>query len=738
VCADGACQPASCRPDRLEDDDSPGRAGRLEPRRYPDLLQCGEETDDWFSVSVPAGRGLLGVLRTKDAGVAAPDLALYAPGPDGEPALEMAAAGAAEARWVARPPREARASAWLRVVGLAAASIPYELDVRQPADGPCVDDRLDRVPGDDRWHPLPEPGTPLVLCPGNHDTYAIDVPEGAVIVAEVQQSGGGGELRARLLDPAGEPAAELQPVEGGVGAEVDAAQAGRWSLVVAGDPPAGGIPYGLAVRTVVGEVRRLCGDVDLLEPGASVGELDGEPGELSTSCAQEPGPVAVRRIELAEPHSLRLEVTGATAALRRDCTRADSELACAPDGTELAIPALPAGTWWVVLTGPAAGGPYWLSLSLGDPAPPPDNDGCAASTPVEPGKRVDGSTWTAADDATGDVCPEARPGAGDVFFVLDLEEEALLHADLDADFAAVAYVIDGCDGPVVACLPGPAWLDPGSYHVVVDGQRPGDQGSFRLALRTEPPPPPAANATCEGAFLVRPGEEVLGDTRRGGRTRAPATCGPAGQSGSELAFRLPDLPVAVVEVAAEFDAVLYTAAGCGAEEPELLCRAAGRQARLRVEAPASVLFVDGVTADDAGLFTLTVAEPVAADLACGGEPSELPVEVGGSTAGAAADLDPGAGCAGPFPLPGPDLVFPVTVAAGAELEAVLSPAAWDGALYVLGDCADPAGTCQAGIDEALAGGPETLRWVADEDGVDWVVVDAFGEGGDFRLVVRGQ
>ncbi len=735
VCEEGACRPGSCRPDRYEDDDSPGRAGRLAARRYSDLLQCGDETDDWFFTEVPAGRGLLVVLRTKVAGVPAPDLALYGPGRGGEPLLEMAGAGAAGARWVARPPRDAPSRAWLRVVGLAAASVPYELDVRHPADGPCVDDVLDRRPGDAAAAPPPEPGTPLVLCPNTRDTYELDVPEGAVIVARVEQTGGGGELRARLLDPNGEPVAELQPVDGGFSAEVQTELAGRWSLVVAGDAPPAGIPYVLTVRTVVGEVRRLCEDADALEPGVVVGELDGEPSELSASCGPEPGPVAVRRFELEAPRSVRLEVSGATAALRRDCTRAESELHCAPAGTTIAIPALPAGTWWVVVQGPADGGPYWLTLALGEPPPPPDNDACEAATPVEPGKIVSGSTWTAADDATGDVCPEAAPGAGDVFFRLDLEEEALLHADLDADFPALAYVTDGCAGPVLACLPGPALLEAGSYRVVVDGRGPDDQGNFLLALRAEPPPPPAANATCEGAFLVRPGESVRGDTRRGGETRAPSTCGPVGQSGPELAFRLPELPILVVELDAEFDAVLHAASGCGPELPEVLCRAAGRHTHVRLEIPGPVLFVDGATPADAGLFTLTVAEPAAADPACGGEPAVLPLEVGGSTAGAAADLDPGPGCAGPFPLPGPDLVYPVTVAAGDELEAVLRPAGWDGALYVLGSCEDPAATCLAGVDQALAGGDETVQWQAAEDGVAWVVVDAFAGGGDFRLAV---
>jgi len=736
ACVEGECRPADCAADRFEDDDSPGRAARLAARWFPDLLQCGDETDDWFSTEIPAGHGVLAILRADPSDEL--DLAAYAPGPGGEPVLEMAGAGMPGTRWVARSPREAASVALLRVVGLSAATLPYSLDLRHVEAGPCVDDDADRRPGDETTQPLPDSADALVLCPGDRDEYEVDLEAESIVIVELTPVDGHGELRGRILGPDGELTADLVAEGDGLRAEVPVDADGRWSVVVAGDAPPAGVRYRLQVRTVIGEVRRLCDDAQPLEPGARVNDLAGPASELTASCSESPGPAHVWQLQLDAPRSVRLEVAGATVALRRSCAAPESELAC--DAALIQLPAAGPGLLSVVVVGPPEGGPYWLTLSLGEPAPPPENDACEAATPLEPGKVVHGSTWTALDDATAAECPETQQGAPDVFYRLELAEETLLETELLADFAARSYLLEECGGAPVACLPGPTLLTSGSWWIAVDGRSPGEQGAFRLTTRTEPPPPPPANAACEGAFVVRPGETVRADTRRGGVARVPATCGPAGQSGRELAFRLPQVPVAIAALDAEFDALLYVVDGCGEARPEVLCRAAGRSAVVRIERPGpeAVLFVDGASPEEAGDFSLRVTEPAGDEQPCGDDPLQLPVELGGSTGGASPDLDPGAGCAGPFPLPGPEVTFPLSVGAGEEIEAVLRPAGWDGALYLLDACGDGEPACLAGSDSGLAGEEERLAWTAADAGVVWLVVDAFAGSGDFRLSVHAR
>jgi len=287
------------------------------------------------------------------------------------------------------------------------------------------------------------------------------------------------------------------------------------------------------------------------------------------------------------------------------------------------------------------------------------------------------------------------------------------------------------------CLNEPAILGAGSWVLMIDGVGPEDRGDYVLVVRTAPPAPPPANAQCEGAIPMAEGDDLRADTHRGGDERDAAGCG-AGPSGRELAFSLPDLPVALLTVEAEFDALVYGVRGCGADPEEVFCRAAGRHATLRIEDPPEdlVVFVDGASPADGGAFRIAAKSPPAVeDDTCDGAARAMPLQVGGSTAGAGRDLDPGPGCAGAFPLAGPDVAYALFAAAGDTLNAELRPAGWDGALYILDGCEGEGIGCAAGTDEGLLDEPERLTWTAERDGTILLVIDAFGAGGDYRLDV---
>lgn len=746
ACVDGGCRPAGCDGDRFEDDDSPGRAALLTARRYPALLLCGDETDDWFRVEVPASRGLRAVARPQTPGSEL-DLALYEVG-GGGPVLGLAASGGPAAPWVVRAPTSEAAPVYLRVVGLTAATVTYELTIELPEGGPCVNDEADRAPGNDGLRDLPPRGSRLVLCPDDVDDYAFDAAQGAAIRVTLSRTGDRGELEAELRGPDGAVAGQGGPTPGGWRTEAETDQPGAWTVSVKGTTPPAGLSYTLDVRVLEGAERRLCEDAVELAEGMVAGELGGDPVGPGLSCASDPGPASAWRLVLDAPRRVLLAPTGGDVALRWDCALAETELACAKTGDVLDVGALPAGEYGVVLQGPAEGGPFELDLRTEEPAPPPAHDLCAGAAELTADIAFGGDTWSATDTAVALACG-AQPGGADVFHRLELAEEALVSVTLVGGGGGGGGGVhvearSGCEagGPALpVCLAGPslgagpAVLEAGSWILVIDGVDEQARGDYQLTVHTEAAPPPPANSQCDQAELLLPGQAVVGDTRRGGDLRDPATCGLA-PTGRELAYRLPDLPVARLTVEAAFDAVIYGRQGCGDNADEPLCRAAGRQATLRIEHPGEelVLFVDGAAPGQGGEFKLTLeAPPAGDDDVCEGPARAMPLQVGGSTAGAGRDKDPGPGCAGAFPLPGPDLGYALFLAAGDTLHAQLAPVGWDGALYLIDACADADGACLAGADAALSGGLESLTWAAPADQRVLLVVDSFGGGGDFRL-----
>lgn len=70
----------------------------------------------------------------------------------------------------------------------------------------------------------------------------------------------------------------------------------------------------------------------------------------------------------------------------------------------------------------------------------------------------------------------------------------------------------------------------------------------------------------------------------------------------------------------------------------------------------------------------------------------------------------GPGCVG-FGLSGPDRVYPVQLAPGQRLRAVLSGASFDATLLLSTSCpSGTSGSCLAGVDTGSSGQPETLSW----------------------------
>jgi hypothetical protein len=155
-----------------------------------------------------------------------------------------------------------------------------------------------------------------------------------------------------------------------------------------------------------------------------------------------------------------------------------------------------------------------------------------------------------------------------------------------------------------------------------------------------------------------------------------------------------------------------------------------------------IVVVEGWYADDMGAYTLDVTceappEPPVNDTCDGAIVIERCTSgvIEGDMTGGNDDYSPGVypeSCTG-FSAAGNDVVYVMDLLAGDEVFLSFSYVDYfDESLYIVTDCADPAGTCVIGED---SGHPEEISWTCTADGTYYVICDAWssGTGGAFTL-----
>lgn len=102
------------------------------------------------------------------------------------------------------------------------------------------------------------------------------------------------------------------------------------------------------------------------------------------------------------------------------------------------------------------------------------------------------------------------------------------------------------------------------------------------------------------------------------------------------------------------------------------------------------------------------------------------------------DATPAGSCTNGFSAFGPDAFYRFELTDGQTITATVTPQGWDAMLYVLRDC-EPM-FCDAGVDSAGTGAPETTTYVAVTGGTYYVVVDSpsLANKGAFTLEVDVQ
>ncbi len=94
-------------------------------------------------------------------------------------------------------------------------------------------------------------------------------------------------------------------------------------------------------------------------------------------------------------------------------------------------------------------------------------------------------------------------------------------------------------------------------------------------------------------------------------------------------------------------------------------------------------------------------------------------------------------CTG-FVTPGRDVVYKFNAVPGDSIWVDLTTPGWDGALYLITDCAHEDTTCYNGEDDAGVGGTEFLREGIVEAGTYYLVVDTFEPNGGGPFTLQGQ
>jgi len=253
--------------------------------------------------------------------------------------------------------------------------------------------------------------------------------------------------------------------------------------------------------------------------------------DLSGSCGGQGAPDVVQRIDVRARSRVRVTFTGAehsgVAYLQRTCGDASTELGCvafAPAGNAAGAPSprpgpmpmpmptpspgvavvsptldvtVDPGTYYLVVDGARAGqfGAVQVNVQLEDIAAL--DRMCRQAPVLRAGTPVSGST-AASTDRFQASCADGAQSA-DELYRITLTRRSLVKLSLSSDYDAVLHLRRDCTQQTteLACNDDStdnrhsyveATLDRGTYYVVVDGFRTGNQGTFRLDYQVQNAP----------------------------------------------------------------------------------------------------------------------------------------------------------------------------------------------------------------------------------------------------------
>ena len=216
----------------------------------------------------------------------------------------------------------------------------------------------------------------------------------------------------------------------------------------------------------------------------------------------------------------------------------------------------------------------------------------------------------ATDANTGPFC--GGSGGADVTYGFALDDWRSLDISVTAAFSSRFYVRKGsCDeGEVVACGTDSAntgVLEPGTYYLIVDSNGNLHKGDFTLTVVPSPPDAPANDSCAAPQPLIFQNNlsQASGMTLFSNDLSA-APCGGDGAPENVFTFVVPAGTSKLgFSVDADFDPVIYLVLGNCNGQPVACIPDASYEMGWPGQG-TYFLFVDGKTANDKGLYTLTV------------------------------------------------------------------------------------------------------------------------------------
>lgn len=402
-----------------------------------------------------------------------------------------------------------------------AATGDFTIELETFPDGLCVDDRLEDNDVELSAVALElVTGAELVACPGDPDWYSLPLFAGDELVLSVDVEPSDDPLEQEALQAAlerlvlrvddaagvalpGAPTVEpgrLNLRAGPVGEQ------GPHRVLVQGpdvDAPDGlRLPHRLHYEVLTDHGTTDCTNPTSLS-AERVAHDDTSRGtnDLAGSCCSElqhDAPEIVYKLRLEEESSVDLRVAADwlyALYLRRECAAPglEDELLCRAPG-RIFLPVLEAGTYYVVVDGFGdASGPFELSVALGPPAYPPDNDLCAGAVELLPDLPVEGNTRFATNGSRGSCTAPIGHTGPDVIYRFALEQAGPVRIVLEPHpvegdpWVPALYLQQQCGdtGSEEACEhlePGlELELPAGEHFVVVDSWK-SDGGPFTLSL----------------------------------------------------------------------------------------------------------------------------------------------------------------------------------------------------------------------------------------------------------------
>jgi len=369
-------------------------------------------------------------------------------------------------------------------VGNAACiGIPILLACNSAFPLDCGQNQLAALPGPGPTYATSYPCTPSALS-GRERVFAVDVAEFSTLTVTIDDP----DLELLYIaDPCGELSCETVAVGGAL--SLPALMPGTYSFAVDAPTEAEEGVFNFSTSCEAEVTPIACGETVVGSTAGRGRYLDG----YACLTGDYSGPESYFVVDFAPPGNIliTLDRAGDLAAFLFEAGQPIEPSNClraGVGGTVLWQP--PAGQYVIVVDGPsAAGGAFSLELQCSPQL------GCGGAATLDCGEIVTGTTAGRTDAVSLYGCSSDVYSGGEAVFRLDnpVRQVVSLLLDDSAEPGLDLVLVSGCDEGACIRIGDTRIdraLDPGTYHVIVDG-RDGAEGSFSIetfcGLALEPP-----------------------------------------------------------------------------------------------------------------------------------------------------------------------------------------------------------------------------------------------------------